>query len=272
MSKVEVKDELVIMSVEDVPKGYDDVESKLDTELGLYNVVSEIKSPSTLKSATSTMGKIKKWKGKVEAKRVEIKAPALALCEAIDTEAKRIQAKIVDAWTPWSDAIETYKTKLETEELERKVSRLNAVDGLVTEEELQFIDIYNMDDETFNKFVEFRKSITIVPVVVEEADVVEENEPTIEVEPIEEEVLEVPTIDKPVESNIQPKPTTSEPVDTNVGLLTDDDEFAMFNTFFVRFSKIKKPATFSSETAIKLRNAIDDLDEMLNNALGGTEE
>ncbi len=66
----------------------------------------------------------------LEAKRKELKAPALAYAEKIDSEAKRIKAAIVEVEVPIDSQIEADEKRRETERAERERLELARVQGI----------------------------------------------------------------------------------------------------------------------------------------------
>ncbi len=256
-------------------KGFSKIEVDFNEAKGLTNVVKTITSASGLKTATTTMNKLKKWKGVVEKKRVEIKAPVITLEKEIDTEAKRLQEEVIKAWTPWSEEIERYKAEVIETERAEKEKRLSAVKN-VPAEMLQFVDIHSMDEATFNAFVEFNSKNTIVVEAIVEDEVAEEEVVEVEeiVEPTEDEVDEVDAesleILKEEAKEIVEEPTkeTPQPTETVVAedlepLPLDSDENEQFEGVLFRLKKIKLPAVIKSKTGIALRSQIDDTIEML---------
>jgi len=134
--------------------------------------------------------------------------------------------------------------------------RLSQLEGIITQDELEFIDIAEMNDEKFAKFVEYRKSIVVTTVKEKLPDPVTAEQEELATEEVVDDA-EINNVDD--STNVDTKITLE--------LLTIDDEIGQFANFRTRFMKIKKPALIESPTALAVREAIDNLQESLDNIL-----
>lgn len=234
----------------------DSLRTEIQTLVGVNNVVKEVTTAKDRKASVSTRTKLAKLIKGIDTAR---KASNKAVQDENKAIAEELEGIVVPLKDDYDKAIEAYDKKLEEEqaakvaEAEREAKelldgRLEQLDGLITEAELEFTPIETMSDEQFAKFVAYRKSIKIVPVAKVEAD-----------EPFDtmEEALD--------DAEMQQETTTEvEPVEIKLEVLTDDDEIGQFYKYQMMFNKCKKPAVISSPTALAVREMMDNLGEALD--------
>ncbi len=247
--------------------------------VGLANNVKEVTSAKERKATVTTRTKLAKLIKGIDDARKKSNKETTDSNKAIAAELEEI---IVPLKLEYDTAIDVYDKALEAEqqakvaEAEREAAeaiagRMEQLTGLITEQELEFTPIASMTDEQFEKFVAYRKTITIVPVEPKIPDPV-----TIEQEELEAEEES----DKPFETigdalddheRQMEKEATEEPIATtavtNLQELTDDEELGQFYKFKTRSNTIKKPAILKSETALAIREMMDALTEALEVAV-----
>ena len=240
--------------------------------VGTSNKPKEISKPSERKAMVSVRTKMTKLIKAIDEAR---KASNREVQEANKITAEELTALIEPTKLEYDKLIDQYdeelRLKQEAEAAEKLAAekevldgRLSQLEGIITTEELQFIDIANMPDAQFEAFVAYRKSITITPVATESKIV--NDEPAEEtVDTVEETVEHEPT-----------KETAPEPVNdvevVTLDMLTDDDELGAFCLFRSLLGKLKKPAIIKSATAMHVREMIDNLTEVLDQIIPDEEK
>lgn len=84
-----------------------------------------------MKEAKEARAELRGYRTKLEAKRKEIKAPALARCNLIDSEANRITEELVALEKPIAEQIKAEEERKEREENERKARLETALQQIV---------------------------------------------------------------------------------------------------------------------------------------------
>lgn len=83
------------------------------------NVVFDVSTPKGMAAAKEARAELRSLRTTLEKKRVEIKAPALERCRAIDSEAKRITGELAKLEDPIDDRIKAEEARKEEERLAR---------------------------------------------------------------------------------------------------------------------------------------------------------
>jgi hypothetical protein len=104
---------------------YKPTEAALAELKQLYGAtVWDVGTPERLAGAKKARGEIRRWRLDLETERKRLKAPALDRCKAIDTEAKRITAELLELETPVAEAIDAIaKAKKEREEAAKRAEQ-----------------------------------------------------------------------------------------------------------------------------------------------------
>jgi colicin import membrane protein len=96
------------------------------------DVVFDVKTTAGMQVAKKGRAEIRQYRTALEAKRVEIKAPALERSRLIDAEARRITAELLALETPIDDLIKAEETRKEREKAERERKELERIERIQT--------------------------------------------------------------------------------------------------------------------------------------------
>lgn len=96
-----------------------------------HGVVYDVRERAGMADATAARNELRKVRTSLEAKRKEIKAPALARAKAIDSEAKEIEDVIVSLERPIAQQIEAEAKRIENEKREREEAEMKRVAALM---------------------------------------------------------------------------------------------------------------------------------------------
>ena len=152
-------------------KEYSPIEAGLTELKTKYAVVHDITTQEGYDQCKQDAKAVGKFRTKLEAVRVEIKAPALERCRDIDDEAKRIQAEIAKVEDPLKLAYKSVDEKKEKEAAERLARIEGEIEqirvymskslGATSAEISQFIEVVDSIDCT-EGFYELTKEALIV--------------------------------------------------------------------------------------------------------------
>jgi len=84
------------------------------------DVVFDVATTTGMQTARKGRAEIRKYRVDLEAKRIEIKAPALERCRLIDAEAKRITVELLKLETPLDELIKSEETRKARENAEKE--------------------------------------------------------------------------------------------------------------------------------------------------------
>jgi hypothetical protein len=102
----------------------------------LKDVAYDVTQPKGMAVAKADRAEVRGLRTSLEAKRKEIKAPALAHCKLIDDEAKRITVELMTLETPIDEQIKARELVLESEKIAREAvehKRIKAITGMISD-------------------------------------------------------------------------------------------------------------------------------------------
>lgn len=112
---------------------YTTTEAALATLREKYSGIKyDVTSTKGMDEAKASRAEIKKYRIALEAKRVEVKEPALKQCQLIDSEAKRITAELTKLEKPIDDQIKVEEERKKKEEQEKVRIENERVAGIRT--------------------------------------------------------------------------------------------------------------------------------------------
>ena len=135
------------------------------------SVVFDVRDSKQMNEAKKARAEIRGYRTTLEAKRVEIKAPALERCRLIDAEAKRITSELIKLETPIDEQIKAEEKRKEDEGKAKEEAERQRVEGIRAR--IKKIDQFAMQligesAATIKTYLEKLRAMEIKPSLLEE--------------------------------------------------------------------------------------------------------